>query len=85
MRYFPKLYLGLGRGAMERQAAFRELFRHELEPDLVDQIRKATNGNFALGDARFGNPIAQALGRRVQPGKSGRQRKPVEPVSGDLF
>ena len=80
-----ELYLGLGREPLARQAAYRELFRTELEPGLVDQIRKATNGNFALGDTRFGDQIAQALGRRAQPGKSGRPRKPVEPESGDLF
>ncbi len=80
-----ELYLGLGREPLARQASYRELFRTELEPGLVDQIRKATNGNFALGDTRFGDQIAQALGRRAQPGKSGRPRKPVEPESGDLF
>jgi len=80
-----ELYLGLGKSAAARQAAYRELFRYELEPGLVDEIRKATNGNYALGDARFAGQIAQALGRRVQPGKAGRPRKPVEPESGDLF
>ena len=33
--------------------AYRELFRYELDPGVVDAIRKATNGNFALGDPRF--------------------------------
>jgi putative transposase len=80
-----KLYLALGREAAERQAAYRELFRYALEPGLVDEIRKATNGNYALGDIRFGEQITQALGRRAQPGKSGRPRKPTELVSGDLF
>lgn len=48
-----ELYLGLGAEAATRQAAYRELFRYELEPGLVDEIRKATNGNFALGDAHL--------------------------------
>src|SRR3990170_3639579 len=43
------LYDALGDAAM-RQAAYRELFRHELEPGMVDEIRRATNGNFALGN-----------------------------------
>jgi putative transposase len=47
------LYAALGADATSRQAAYRELFRYELEPGLVDEIRRATNGNFALGDARF--------------------------------
>lgn len=55
------------------------------EPGLVDQIRQASNGNFALGSARFAEEIAAALGRRVTPGKSGRPRKLPEPESVDLF
>ena len=69
-----------GQEVTERQAAYRELFRFELEPGLVDQIRKATNGNFVLGDPRFGEQIAHALGRRAQLGKAGRPRKTPEPV-----
>lgn len=80
-----ELYLGLGLQTGSRQAAYRELFRHELEPGLVDKIRQATNGNFALGSPRFVDEIAATLGRRVTPGKSGRPRKVAEPVSGDLF
>ena len=72
------LYMGLGADEPARQCAYRELFRYELDPGLVDEIRKATNGNFALGDTRFGEQIAQALGRRVQAGKVGRPlKKPV--------
>ncbi|MFZ4535468.1 hypothetical protein [Propionivibrio sp.] len=51
----------------------------------MNEIRRATNGNFALGDTRFGEQIAKVLGRRVQPGKAGRPRKTPEPESGDLF
>jgi len=51
------LYSALGRDAKRRQAAFRALFRPELEPALVDQIRQATNGNFVLGDERFASEI----------------------------
>ncbi len=79
------LYLALGADAKARQQAYRELFRDELEPGLVDAIRQATNGNFALGDSRFGDQIALALGRRVQPGQSGRPRKLREPESGELL
>jgi putative transposase len=42
---------------------------------MVDQIRKATNGNFVLGNQRFAEQIATALARRVTPGKGGRPRK----------
>jgi len=69
------LYEALGLDATGRQAAYRELFRYELEPGLVDEIRRATNGNFALGNELFAAQVAAALGRRAAPGKSGRPRK----------
>jgi putative transposase len=73
------LYEALGADAASRQAAYRELFRYELEPGLVDQIRRATNGNFALGNAQFAQVVATMIGRRAVPGQSGRPRKPAEP------
>lgn len=79
------VFAALDVDASSRQAAYRELFRHELEPGLVDEIRKATNGNFLLGDSRFAASVAATLGRRVQPGVSGRPRRMVEPESQDLF
>ena len=60
------LYLALGADAQARQHAYRELFRYELDPSLVDDIRKATNGNFALDDTRFGEQIAQKTGAGAQ-------------------
>lgn len=79
------LYDALGLDVVERQAAYWALFRYELEPGLVDQIRQATNGNFVLGSERFAAEVAAAIGRRVVPGKSGRPRRVVEPVAGALF
>jgi len=69
------LYLDLGHNEKERQDAYRELFRYELEPGEIDKIRKATNGNFALGSEKFAQEIGEMLGRRVIPGKNGRPRK----------
>jgi putative transposase len=54
---------------------FRELFRHELESGEIDKIRKATNGNFALGTDRFHEEVSKMIGRRVFPGKAGRPKK----------
>ena len=79
------LYEALGLDAASRQAAYRELFRHDLEPGLVDEIRRATNGNFALGNERFAAQVSSALGKRVVPGKSGRPRKIPEPETETLF
>ncbi len=63
----------------------RELFRYELDPGLVDRISQATKGNYALGSSHFGEQIAAALKQRTVPGKAGRQRKAVEPESGELL
>jgi len=79
------LYQSLGVNDTERQAAYRELFRFELEPGMVDAIRQATNGNFALGNARFAGELAAALGRRVTPGQSGRPGRGPEKETGSLF
>lgn len=69
------LYEALGGTAQERQFAYRELFRYELDPGVIDQIRKSTNGNFVLGDNRFAEQVEEMLGRRATPGKSGRPRR----------
>jgi len=68
-------YLALGRKGALGESACRELFRAELEPETVDEIRIATNGNHVLGDSTLANQITQALGHQVQPGTPGRPRK----------
>lgn len=70
-----ELYKRLGVDAVSRQSAYRELFRYQLDPNLVDEIRQATNGNYAPGILTFTQQIADALGRRVHRGKAGRPRK----------
>ena len=78
-------YERLGGSEEDRRAAYRELFRSDLEPEMVDKIRKATNGNYALGSERFAEEVALMLARRVPPGRSGRPRKPDVDRNGDLF
>ena len=68
-------YTRLGRTGAARREAYRGLFRAHVDDALTDEIRDATNGNFALGDQRFQSQIAKALGRRVTRGVAGR---PVE-------
>jgi putative transposase len=58
-----------------RYKTYRELFRYQLEPGLIDQIRSATNGNVVLGHDRFAEQVENALGRRVTKGYPGRPRK----------
>ncbi len=66
------VYRRLGDDEVTRQASYRELFRHQLAPGLVDEIRTRVNGGYALGSARFEQGIANALGRRTTPGRPGR-------------
>ena len=69
------MYEKLGLTDTARQVNYRELFRYSLEPGMVDEIRKATNGNFVLGNDRFKEEISKVLVKRVQPGKAGRPVK----------
>lgn len=68
-------YQALAPDIRNRQAAYRALFRHQLDHGLVDEIRSATNGNYALGTSRFQAEVADALGRRVTRGRPGRPKK----------
>ena len=70
-------YLSLGRSAEERREAYRQLFRAELDPDVVMAIREATNGNVALGSNRFQVEVETALGRRARRGQPGRPLAPA--------
>lgn len=78
-------YQALAGDEQGRQAAYRELFRYQLDPRLVDEIRAATNGNYVLGTARFQDEVAKALGRRVVRGRSGRPTKQIASDTGNLF
>jgi putative transposase len=79
------LYLALGSDFESRQSAYRELLRYDLEPGVVDEIRRATNGNYALGNNRFAQQVAVALGRRVVRGRPGRPKKEKDIELPELF
>ncbi|MBZ0095877.1 MAG: transposase [Sulfuricella sp.] len=66
------IYQALGTDELQRQAAYRELFRYQLEQGMVDEIRASTNGGFVLGGERFQKEIAAVLGRRTWRGRAGR-------------
>jgi putative transposase len=65
-------YRRLGASEDERRAHYRLLFKTRLDSQTVTEIREATNGNYALGNERFREEIAQTLRRRASRGKSGR-------------
>jgi putative transposase len=45
-----------------------ELYRYSPDVGMLDEIRKATNGNYVFGDTLSSEQIAEALGRRVMQG-----------------
>ena len=69
------MYLRLGRSADSRREAYRGLFKAHIDDGMLDKIRTATNGNYALGTSRFQQEIGRMLGRRVIKGKAGRPVK----------
>jgi putative transposase len=72
-------YFRLGTTAEERRRAYASLFGSYADTELVEEIRAATNGGYALGNAQFRSEMARALGRRVEKGKPGRPlRQPLE-------
>ena len=68
-------YLGLTRTSESRRENYRALFKAHLDPDVITQIRAATNGNVVLGNKRFEEQIAKMLKRRVTLGKAGRPKR----------
>jgi hypothetical protein len=61
-----------GMRAMARSWCRRERVRRR-----IDEIRQATNGNYAPGNDRFKTEIERALTRRATPGRSGRPTREV--------
>ncbi|MES2299160.1 MAG: transposase [Pseudomonadota bacterium] len=68
------VYDALAAEQSARQAAYRALFQSELQTGLIEQIRRATNGNRVLGDHRFAAQVEASLGRRAAEGIPGRPR-----------
>jgi len=70
-----ELYDRLGRSAEARRNAYRTLFRDALDCDFLDDLRRATNGGWALGSEAFRRKIAKIAGRRAAPLPLGRPPK----------
>ena len=68
-------YLALGNNRRTRSACYRDLFTSPVDPELISEIRSATNGNYALGNDRFKSVIEQMVKQRVTKGKPGRPAK----------
>lgn len=77
-----EVYTDLGRTDAERQAAYRALFRSELDGDAICDIRRALEQSQPLGDARFLDNIERATGQRREARPRGRPRKQVVESAG---
>lgn len=77
-----ELYVGLGRTETARLAAYRALFRAELDTDAIGDIRMALNQGQPLGSSRFLATIERATGVRREVKPRGRPRKPATELTG---
>ena len=69
------LYLALGHTEEERRHFYQALFRHQLEPGVLKQIREALNHGLVVGTEGFKGQVEKAMGRRVRTPVRGRPRK----------
>jgi putative transposase len=65
--------------AEERQQAYRELFRNELDSSELGEIRDTVNRGWPLGGERFKDEIESALKYATRPPKRGRSARSVMP------
>jgi len=70
------LYLALGSDDKQRHAAYRALFRTQLDKEAIDDIRLALNQNQPLGNNRFYAKIEKLTGDRREAKPRGRPRVP---------
>ncbi|MBS1199070.1 MAG: hypothetical protein H6R18_2855 [Proteobacteria bacterium] len=78
------LYLGLGKTAEARCAAYRDLFRPQLDAAAAEDIRAALRLGMPLGNERFAEAVCQKLGIRRNTGQRGRPVKEKEVVASAL-
>ena len=70
-----EVYMGLGKTNSERRHEYRARFHARLDDQLIDNLRRATNGNYVLGTAKFLKETSSKLGARVIPGKPGHRKR----------
>ncbi len=68
-------YLHLGKNKGERQEAYRELFKVQVDVLLLKEIRESTNRGLALGSSVFSEQIETLTNSRVTKKKMGRPKK----------
>jgi putative transposase len=74
-----EVYLALDRQAPARLAAYRALFRPELDKEAISEIRLSLNQGQPLGKGRFLDAIERMTGQRREARPRGRPRKESSP------
>jgi putative transposase len=72
-------YIRLGREPAERQAAYRDLFRVHIDPELLKAVRQATQANRMFGAEYFQKQIEVALALRIAKRKPDLRRRESSP------
>lgn len=67
-------YIALGQEKEKRLLTYRQLFKHSVDGNLLEDIRKSLNKGLVFGHKRFKDEIEQLTGRRVTEGKRGRPK-----------
>jgi len=68
------LYVVLGNTGEALSAAYRALFRYQLDDAELMEIRDLLNKGLAVGAERFKDQIEAAVARSVRPGQAGRKK-----------
>jgi len=68
------IYNQLGSSAEIRQEAYRELFRHHIDNDMLHDIRDALNHELVLGSSCFKDKIEEMTKRQTRLGQPGRPK-----------
>jgi putative transposase len=77
-------YLQLGATPSERQSAYRNLFRQQMDPAVLQEIRETLSHELVLGAEKFKIHVEKLAERRVRPAKTGRppqQHRTTDQVS----
>ncbi|AXQ31163.1 transposase [Solimonas sp. K1W22B-7] len=69
------VYEALGRSAEARQGAYRDLFRQQVDPDSIRDLRTAINLCVPVGSDRFKAQVERRLKQRISYLPRGRPRK----------
>ena len=71
------IYQALGTDVEERYKNYRTLFQHHIDEKELDEIRKAVDKAWVLGNDKFRTQIESLTKRQAAPKAKGGDRKPL--------